>query len=104
MLLLETKENMNKNKLNCLICGKKTDDGVLLFTQRTFKKCSDILEKRRQFKLKFNDISLPSEVSTTDGYHSHCYRNFTAVNDVYLKKNKQLMKHLHRLRYLYLLK
>lgn len=66
----------------CVICLKKSES-VKLFAIEQLAKCRKVLEIREKIKLSMHDVKLPNEVSSTSGYHSQCYRVFTALPKKY---------------------
>ncbi|KAG5889375.1 hypothetical protein JTB14_005075 [Gonioctena quinquepunctata] len=76
---------MAPTKPACVICRRKLDEEerVIPFTQVTLKKCNDVLRVRKIHNLKYNDILLPTDTMSPDGYHLMCYKPFTAVQKKY---------------------
>lgn len=63
--------------------GKGAD--VKQFTGETFKKCQLALSCRRKFNMKYADIQFPYQQDfSLLGYHSSCYRRFTAIKKKYM--------------------
>lgn len=58
-------------------------------TEDKFLKCSEILELKKKHQLVFSDVVLPSQLSGHEGYHSKCYKRFTALSKKY-KKSAEL--------------
>lgn len=52
---------------------------IKLFTEKSLEKCSKVLQIRKLNNYKFSDVNLPNTVDKFSGYHSACYRAFTAV-------------------------
>lgn len=74
---------MESEHVVCVICNVKTGEKTVQFTSTTLDKSKSILKIRKDNNLKFNDISLPEEVSANSGYHVKCYKNFLAVMKKY---------------------
>lgn len=78
---------MSSTETFCVFCVKKKKEKIKLFTEITLDKCLGILEIRKKNKLQFQDIILPCNVNTSEGYHLKCYSNFTGLMAKY--KNKE---------------
>lgn len=60
--------------------GATTGD-VKTFTEASLEKCKHALEIRKTMtNSKYSAIVVPDEVSVDSGYHSKCYKNYTAVS------------------------
>lgn len=78
---------METTMILCVICRKRDgNEKLILFTEHTFKKSSDVLRIRKDNELKFQDVILPPAIDATHGYHPKCYKNFTALMSKYIKK------------------
>lgn len=69
---------MASDKMRCVFCKGKNDK-IILFVGEKLKKCQEVLSVRVKYKLKYNDIKLPTQINETDGYHRQCYGSFTAL-------------------------
>ena len=78
------------SELSCLFC--KNDDGITLFNKETFKKCSDVLRVRVAYKFKYNEVILPTTLDGISGYHTTCYKTFTALKRKYIDNFSELVK------------
>ncbi|XP_031327663.1 uncharacterized protein LOC116159137 [Photinus pyralis] len=70
--------------LSCVFCKETTIEKGKKFTEETLKKCKEVAEYRSKKhrvsrKSIYSEIELPRGVDTDIGYHSACYKNFTAV-------------------------
>lgn len=64
----------------CIHLGDvKVSEEIKLFGAETFKKCQLALCCRRKYNLKFSDIQFPHQDYQHLGYHTSCYRKFTAI-------------------------
>ncbi|GFW45370.1 uncharacterized protein TNCV_4734771 [Trichonephila clavipes] len=70
------------NKVQCVFCTISKTEKLLIFSKETLVKCRNILRLRKLHNLKYNDIILPEDIFDA-GYHSSCYKTFTALK----KKN-----------------
>lgn len=68
---------------SCVFCKSKDVKKIVVFSETTLRKCKSVLKIRQNNKLKYNDVNLPLEVSSTEGYHTRCYSNFTALSGRY---------------------
>ncbi|XP_071576484.1 uncharacterized protein [Temnothorax nylanderi] len=75
------------SKKVCVFCGKRSQK-ILDFTNEKLEKCAPILNIRKEYKLKFSNVTLPKINSSSKGYHSACYQSFTALNNKYKKDAK----------------
>lgn len=75
----------------CVICGKYRDDKLALFTEQTLEKCKSVLSVRNAHNLKYRGLCLPTAVDEISGYHSGCYRNFTAVAKKYFDQSPSIL-------------
>ena len=79
---------------------KKPRLHVLPFTDATWnavqKSASNRKQKKRFLSSKFYDViqTLPDKPSNADGYHSICYKTFTAVATEQEEKEEPTNKHL----------
>ncbi|KAF5304942.1 hypothetical protein FQA39_LY09417 [Lamprigera yunnana] len=70
--------------LSCVICKEKDAGKINPFTESTLNKCRIALKIRQEYKLKYCDVILPSEVSSNkEGYHRQCYANLTSIKKQY---------------------
>lgn len=70
--------------VSCVICKQKDTGKINPFTESTLNKCRIALKIRQEYKLKYCDVILPSEVSSNkEGYHRQCYANFTSLKKQY---------------------
>jgi len=53
--------------------------------------CQEKLNIHVAYKLKYEDIILPSVVSNVHGYHSPCYKNFISIQKKYTEMYKKQM-------------
>lgn len=83
---------MNEENGLCVICTTETNVKVTLFSEKTLKKCSEVLKIRQKHRLKYNNIVIPSKVVASKGYHVQCYKNFIAVMRKYYE-NSPTMDH-----------
>lgn len=73
---------MSDDKLVCVICLKDTEK-VIIFNEKTLKKCEEVLAIRKKNSLKYNNVILPSALNLKKGYHLQCYRNYTSLMKKY---------------------
>jgi len=66
------------NKMKCVFCKGKNEK-IITFEDEKLIKCKEVLSVRVKFNLKYNNVQLPDEVNTSDGYHRQCYSSFTAL-------------------------
>jgi len=66
------------NKMKCVFCKGKNEK-IIIFEDEKLIKCKEVLSVRVKFNLKYNNVQLPDEVNTSDGYHRQCYSSFTAL-------------------------
>lgn len=52
---------------------------VILFKETTLQKCHDVYAARSKMNSKWSKVVLPKVLDDINGYHSLCYRRFTAV-------------------------
>ncbi|CAG5073423.1 Protein of unknown function [Cotesia congregata] len=76
---------MNKTNSKCFICKKRTDK-IIVFSEETLQKYKNILKIRQDNNLHYSDVELPENVTQTDGYHSQCYRPFSALMKYQIEK------------------
>lgn len=69
----------------CAICTR-TSGKILLYNEKTLTKNHIILQARQNHNLKYSDVVLPSQISSTVGYHVCCYKNFIAIKKQYYAK------------------
>ncbi|XP_055836636.1 uncharacterized protein LOC129905221 isoform X2 [Episyrphus balteatus] len=74
-----------KCSLPCNNIEIKNQKPIILFTEFTLEKCHQILSLRKSRKYKFSDFNLPSCVDNISGYHTGCYRRFTAISKIQSK-------------------
>lgn len=68
----------------CFIFREKPKNKkIIKFNTEKFVKCKEILNLRKIYKLKYNDLILPAELSDLKGYHADYYQNFTALAKKY---------------------
>lgn len=70
--------------LSCVFCKETTIEKGKKITEETLKKCKEVAEyrsKKQRVSRKsiYSEIELPRGIDTDIGYHSACYKNFTAV-------------------------
>ena len=63
----------------CLFCDSKKSK-INFFKENTLEKCKKIAYIRKQHNLADGNIIFPFRVSDFEGYHSDCYRRFTALS------------------------
>lgn len=68
----------DKEKVKCVFCATAKTEKLLIFSKAIMEKCVKILRLRKLHNLKYNDIILPEEIFDS-GYHSSCYKAFTAL-------------------------
>lgn len=78
---------MASSTVPCVICGQ-SNAKIVLFTPQTLEKRKEVLKTRKSKNLKYKEVTLPSELNSTTGYHSTCYQNFTDVMAKYKDKPK----------------
>lgn len=61
-----------------------------VFTPKTLEKCKFISCVRKKLSLKYNLIFIPDNSSNFYGYHSSCYRLYTAVKQTAIEKYNNL--------------
>lgn len=61
-----------------------------LFTDETVRKCKFLLEVPKRLSLKHNFLDIPNVPDQINGYHSSCYRIFTAVKTADIEKFNSL--------------
>ncbi|KAL3266799.1 hypothetical protein HHI36_010953 [Cryptolaemus montrouzieri] len=80
---------MASDKMKCVFC-KGHKDKIILFVEDKLKKCQEVLSIRVKYKLKYNNIQLPTELNDTDGYHRQCYSSFTALMAKYRNSSLEI--------------
>lgn len=77
-----------EDRICCIhLLNVNSDLPIKLFNEETLLKCQTALNLRVQNKYAYSDFVLPKEVDKVSGYHSTCYRNFTAVSEKTVKKS-----------------
>lgn len=77
------------SRLYCFVCRKKPkNESIVQLTEDKFQKCLEILEIKKKHQLVYSDVVLPSQLSELVGYHSGCYKRFTALSQKYKKSAK----------------
>ena len=79
---------MNTHKLSCILhVDAPSSDTVKLFDSSTWTKVKTVDAARRQSvtEPKYFAVALPDTYSDNIGYHSQCYRKFTAVSSCKLE-------------------
>lgn len=66
-------------KPTCVLCATSSDK-VILFKQSTLQKCHEIFKARSGSRSKWSNVKLPSVIDSLSGYHTSCYRNYTAYS------------------------
>lgn len=69
----------------CVFCGGKKDK-IILFNQERLDKCLGILKIRQANNLVGCKVKL-NPISESEGYHSKCLNNFTALKVKYKQSN-----------------
>lgn len=76
---------MSDVSVKCVFCEKETCEKIKKFTPETLKKCMTILEYRkvkpvrRKSSNAYATVEISDETSLNDGYHTQCYKLFTAI-------------------------
>ncbi|XP_077263749.1 uncharacterized protein LOC143898274 isoform X3 [Temnothorax americanus] len=76
---------MSDDTLKCVFCGQNKLGKIVKFTPVTIKKCLAVLEYRRskpvlrKSRTTYDNVELSAENSLNEGYHSQCYKLFTAI-------------------------
>ena len=52
---------------------------ITLFTDDTLMKSKVVLDKGKEQKLKYCEVTLPEVTDRKHGFHSQCYRGFIAL-------------------------
>ncbi|XP_063977427.1 uncharacterized protein LOC135162657 [Diachasmimorpha longicaudata] len=81
--LVDNLEENTSSQINCVICDEYKNERSILFTERSLQRCKEVLQIRKDNQLKFKDVILPTFVNNTDGYHTKCYKYFTALTRGY---------------------
>ena len=72
------------SRLHCFFSHKHPKDTkIVQFTEEKFAKCLEILQIKKKYQLVYSDVILPAKLSGLEGYHSGCYRRFTALAQKY---------------------
>lgn len=69
----------------CIHIIENVGENVKLFTQETLDKSRHVLAARKKNSMLYREVKLPSVPNLIDGYHTHCYRKFTAIKNDKLK-------------------
>lgn len=78
------------SKLYCFVCGKKPRKKTITkLDEKKFSTCKEILSIRKANNLAYGDLILPDELTDSEGYHSGCYSNFTALAKKYKEKQAE---------------
>ena len=80
---------MDSDHMKCVFC-KGHKDKIILFVVDKLKKCQEVLSIRVKYKLKYNDIELPTQINEADGYHRQCYSSFTALMAKYRDSSSEI--------------
>lgn len=77
----------------CVFCCDNADTKIILFKEDILQKCTDILKVRVAYKFKYayNDV-LPATPDEINGYHTTCYKTFTAIKQKYVDKYNDSLK------------
>lgn len=71
-------------ELYCFVCKKKPrGQTIVKFDQKKFLTCKDILAIKKEKNLVYGNLLLPDVLTDSEGYHSGCYRKFTALAKKY---------------------
>ncbi|XP_015172762.1 PREDICTED: uncharacterized protein LOC107064526 [Polistes dominula] len=73
---------MSNIKPICIIC-KKSNGKLTTFKEKTLCKCKEVLKIRQENKLINNNVVIPEELNEFYGYHTDCYKRFTALPPKY---------------------
>lgn len=73
---------MDSQRPFCVFC-QQTRDKVKLFSLETLQKSQAVLKIRISHNLKYKESVLPSIPDEISGYHSTCYRGFSALMKKY---------------------
>lgn len=56
------------------------------------KKFKEKEKIRKKFRLKYNDVNIPGELDSKNGYHSSCKSNYVQIKSVYYNKYEEKCK------------
>lgn len=74
------------SSIKCVFCNSKsTNDKLAAFTVHTLEKCREVLDIRKRFNLKYNDVILPAS-ECDGGYHVKFHKTFLTVMKKYYEK------------------
>ncbi|XP_077262565.1 uncharacterized protein LOC143897631 [Temnothorax americanus] len=77
----------------CVFCNNSiSETKITLFNNKILEKCKKILKIRVTYKLKYNELILPTTPDKINGYHGNCYSNFTAIKRKYVDNYSELVK------------
>lgn len=86
---------MDSSVVKCRIRACATQHKIIPFTPKSLAVCQHISQIRMKYQLKYSDIDL-SSLASIDGYHSQCYKIFTALKANYSKMKIKKEKNVRR--------
>lgn len=80
------------SKQKCILCDNSSETKITLFNEKILGKYREFFKIRVTYKLKYNELILPTTPDKNNGYHGNYYSNFTAIKRKYVDKYSELVK------------